>query len=735
MDHDFVFVGGLHRSGTTLLARVIARHDEASGFRETEAVANEGQFLQSVYPIAGEFGGVGRFGFDERSHMTEDSPLATDENSQRMLEEWSTHWDLSKRVLVEKSPPNLLKLRFLQALFPDATFVVIMRHPIAVAYASRKWAEESLESLMEHWLVCHEIFLDDAPLIRRLMLVRYEDFVANPQAIVAGIHERLGLAPSEATFEAKTGINDAYFRRWKSPLPREEHAEIESRLEERVNRFGYSLQSPYHSTQPAPEVADLLDRVGVAEPRGAKPVPLRRPAAEPPQRAAERSGKLPRLAMALKVRDEGDILEANLRYHHALGIDHFIVTDNGSTDETTEILRRYSEAGLATVISEPGTDYRAQGAQWLTRMAELAASELHADWVIHTDADEFWWPVQGSLKDPLAEIPPQYGVVVAPRVEFVGRPDGPGSFAERLTIREAHARLQPKVAHRAEPDAVSMDRGAHDVAVEGARGLTETLRPPGRAVHRTVRDSDGAGEEPLDEDRRLVWAPTWPFRILHFPVRSFDQLKRRTEVLIFEGHYPDWGRSQRLRDIYEEGRFDEIYDELIPSDADVEEGIREGRLVRDERFARLLERCPDPLAGGDPGSVRVEPSREEAAADRAELEFDAMFLLARTSRWTSLQRDRNRERVESLQDDAKRATRQRNAARRTVKQMTRRIEAKNRRVEQAEHKLARKRKRVETLRGRLRAERARPWSRMRRRFKGLRRRVGGILGRRGSASA
>jgi len=71
-EHDLVFVGGLHRSGTTLLARAIAKHDEVSGFRRTEALANEGQFLQSVYPIAREFGGTGRFGFDERSHMTED---------------------------------------------------------------------------------------------------------------------------------------------------------------------------------------------------------------------------------------------------------------------------------------------------------------------------------------------------------------------------------------------------------------------------------------------------------------------------------------------------------------------------------------------------------------------------------------------------------------------------------------------------------------------------------------
>ena len=83
-EHDFVFVGGLHRSGTTLLARAIAKHDEVSGFRKTEALANEGQFLQSVYPIAREFGGTGRFGFDERSHMTEDHPLATEANRDKL---------------------------------------------------------------------------------------------------------------------------------------------------------------------------------------------------------------------------------------------------------------------------------------------------------------------------------------------------------------------------------------------------------------------------------------------------------------------------------------------------------------------------------------------------------------------------------------------------------------------------------------------------------------------------
>jgi hypothetical protein len=266
-ERHFVFVGGLHRSGTTLLARAIAKHDEISGFRKTEALANEGQFLQSVYPIAREFGGTGRFGFDERSHMTEDSPLATDANRDKLVSEWGRYWNLQQPVLVEKSPPNLLKLRFLQALFEDANFVVIMRHPIAVSYATQKWSETSLESLLEHWLVCHDIFLEDAPHIERLALVRYEDLVADPAGVVGRVQERLGLAPSGAAFKARSGINDEYFKRWSArlrPRQRRQHMELARRYEERANRFGYSLVQPERGAEPASEVSELLGRLAPA---------------------------------------------------------------------------------------------------------------------------------------------------------------------------------------------------------------------------------------------------------------------------------------------------------------------------------------------------------------------------------------------------------------------------------------------------------------------------------------
>ncbi len=124
---------------------------------------------------------------------------------------------------------------------------------------------------------------------------------------------------------------------------------------------------------------------------------------------------------------------------------------------------------------------------------------------------------------------------------------------------------------------------------------------------------------------RLVWAPWWPVRILHFPVRSSAQFRRRTQIAIFEGMFPDRGRFRRLREHYEAGRFEELYSELIFDQSEVDAGLDEGRLVVDERFARLLARCPDPLAGGPSGTLRVEPVRRGARTGpcRARVRRDA----------------------------------------------------------------------------------------------------------------
>jgi hypothetical protein len=247
--HKLVFLAGLHRSGTTLLARLLAAHPEVSGFSGTGVPADEGQHLQDVYPPAAVYGGPGRFGFAPESHLTEESPLVSEANARAIFEQWSKHWDLSQSVLLEKSPPNLLKTRFLQALFPGSAFVVIVRHPIPVSIPTARWrGTRRYDRMLAHWLRCHALFEADREHLERVHVVTYEQLVRDPAGTLYGIFEFLELEPIPPSEPVEGGANEKYFRQWrelKGDLRMRAFLDLGSLwYERRVRRYGYSLLSP-----------------------------------------------------------------------------------------------------------------------------------------------------------------------------------------------------------------------------------------------------------------------------------------------------------------------------------------------------------------------------------------------------------------------------------------------------------------------------------------------------------
>ncbi len=247
--HRLVFLAGLHRSGTTLLARLLAAHPEISGFSGTGVPADEGQHLQSVYPPAAVYGGPGRFGFAPESHLTEASPLASEESARAIYDDWSPHWDLARPVLLEKSPPNLLKTRFLQALYPGSAFVVVLRHPIPVSLATARWRRtRRYHRLLEHWLRCHALFEADRERLERVHVLSYEQLVREPAGVLQGIFEFLELEPVPPSEPVEAGANERYFDQWRE-LKRDPRLRAYLDLaslwyERRVRRYGYSLLFP-----------------------------------------------------------------------------------------------------------------------------------------------------------------------------------------------------------------------------------------------------------------------------------------------------------------------------------------------------------------------------------------------------------------------------------------------------------------------------------------------------------
>jgi len=246
-DQRLVFVGGLHRSGTTPLARCLAAHPQVSGFHGTGVHEDEGQHLQTVYPPARAHGGPGRFARRPAAHLTEASPLLTPDTAARLLAQWRPHWDLSKPVLVEKSPPNLIMARFLQAAFPDARFVMVVRHPAIVSLSTRKWARlRSLGALLDHWFQAHRLFEQDAAHLRRLLVVKYEQLVAAPEQTLAEIAGFLGLDGEIPAGGIDRRRSAGYEHQWRELQAggrwrRERFRALCRRHEPAANHFGYSL--------------------------------------------------------------------------------------------------------------------------------------------------------------------------------------------------------------------------------------------------------------------------------------------------------------------------------------------------------------------------------------------------------------------------------------------------------------------------------------------------------------
>ncbi|MEV5575061.1 sulfotransferase [Spirillospora sp. NPDC052269] len=229
-----VFIGGLHRSGTTLLASLLGTHPEISAFENTGAPMDEGEHLQTVCPTDEHHGGPGRFAFTEEAHMTEASP----EVAERLAAQWSRYWDLSLPVLLEKSPPNMLRFRFLQQAFPHSKFILITRHPVPVSLSTRKWTPAlSVRRLVEHWIHAHDLAMADSAFLDAFMTVRYEQLMKRPSETLAEISDFIGLAPSFDASSVDDAANDRYFEQWRSsPEGHDLHD-----LEDAVNGHGYSL--------------------------------------------------------------------------------------------------------------------------------------------------------------------------------------------------------------------------------------------------------------------------------------------------------------------------------------------------------------------------------------------------------------------------------------------------------------------------------------------------------------
>ncbi len=225
------------------------------------------------------------------------------------------------------------------------------------------------------------------------------------------------------------------------------------------------------------------------------------------------------------VKNEADIIGECIE-HHLGQVDHIILTDNGSTDDTRKIAESFGEKAVS-IIDQPGDSYMHEA--WMTRMARRAA-RAGAGWAVPIDGDEFWHGVR-SLKDMpdfvhVAQLAFYYDH--PPTGEFTSRKSMP--YRKRFTP-QAH---WGRIAFRPHPEIVVSD-GNHN-------------------VHPVYGDRVTAHWLEMD----------------HYPIRTFEQFERKvvngvqaldrrsgTEQIAI--HWRHWYKK------YHEGKLDQVYQKMTVS--------------------------------------------------------------------------------------------------------------------------------------------------------------------------
>jgi hypothetical protein len=234
----FIFIVGVHRSGTSFLHDILREQNEISGIKKNKRLSrNEGQHLQNLIPKDPEFGGSGCFAFHERAHLTENSELLNEYTGVDFYNQWKPYWqNLNSDVFVEKSPPSIIRTRFFQELFPNSYFILIMRHPIINSLATKKFNGNvynyDVEQLIKHWFKAHEIFFNDKKYLKNYLLITYEQLINEPNYVINNIEKFIDVKFNKKDFNVVNGnlkyfnkVDDSYFK-----------------YEEDVYKYGYSMK-------------------------------------------------------------------------------------------------------------------------------------------------------------------------------------------------------------------------------------------------------------------------------------------------------------------------------------------------------------------------------------------------------------------------------------------------------------------------------------------------------------
>lgn len=192
-----IFVAGAMGGGTTLLALSLwQRFEVAAAIRESVHQISRRSFLWG--PPAHDFGSVREY----EASLGPCEDWSAEQGRDDLLRMYRSYAWGPSNVVIDKGPnANLVRSGFLARCFPDATFLLIFRDPVATIEGfRRKWrafGNDTLDESIRFYESVHESFLESMwEFPERVVAIRYEKLVEKHDELLDTLGRSLGLVPA-----------------------------------------------------------------------------------------------------------------------------------------------------------------------------------------------------------------------------------------------------------------------------------------------------------------------------------------------------------------------------------------------------------------------------------------------------------------------------------------------------------------------------------------------------------
>jgi hypothetical protein len=291
MQEKLIFVIGPPRSGTTMLQRMLGSHSAVFTHPEPHIIT----------PLAhlGYFSNVDRAPYDHINAAEAIREFVADlpQGEEDYLDACRAYTDVlygrmleksGKQMLLDKTPAYALVLPFLSQLYPQARYIVLTRHPLAVLSS---YAESFFEGDYDSAVGFNDILGRYVPAMAAFLRqeevefhhVRYEDLVNGPEkhlseifsfldlpdekgAVDYGAHEHTDKSYGDPKVKHHTRPTTDSLNKWADELAADEHklqvakSAVANLSAEDVSAWGYEKQTlfdPVAQSAGSPPAKDL----------------------------------------------------------------------------------------------------------------------------------------------------------------------------------------------------------------------------------------------------------------------------------------------------------------------------------------------------------------------------------------------------------------------------------------------------------------------------------------------